>query len=141
MLVSPPLSSTLTGTMAEIQALCKILSGFAGEWVGDNIFLAILILEVDWSGAVYIFVDCLGKNSIRLESSPLLLVSSLYLFSHSFSCFLFIYCVSLLTHTQNLQAYQLGSRRFKRFKKAEEGLRRLKKAQEGSRRFKKVPEG
>ena len=90
---------------------------------------------------MYIFVDCLGKNSIRLESSPLLLVSSLYLFSHSFSCFLFIYCVSLLTHTQNLQAYQLGSRRFKRFKKAEEGLRRLKKAQEGSRRFKKVPEG
>ena len=48
MLVSPPLSSTLTGTMAEIQALCKILSGFAVEWVGDNIFLAILILEVEW---------------------------------------------------------------------------------------------
>ena len=89
-------------------------------------------------GAVYIFVDCLGKNSIRLESSPLLLVSSLYLFSHSFSCFLFIYCVSLLTHTQNLQAYQLGSRRLK---KAYAGSRRLKKAQEGSRRFQKGEEG
>ena len=60
MLVSPPLSSTLTGTMAEIQALCKILSGFAGEWVGDNIFLAILILEVDWFLIMIFWDNLLG---------------------------------------------------------------------------------
>ena len=43
-----------------------------------------------------------------------------------------------------LLAILLGSRRFQRFKKVQEGTRRLKKAQEGSRRsrrFKKIPEG
>ena len=37
MLVSPPLSSPLTGTMAEKQTICGVLSGFAGKGMGASV--------------------------------------------------------------------------------------------------------